>query len=77
MINILRKCVIGAMVREEVEENCTMEPSISTFSEPDSEKSLVIIKNDLIDFFFRFILSIHNFFLMSRHTRRRNRNMPQ
>lgn len=52
MINILRKCVIGAMVREEAEENRTTEPSISTFSEPDSGKSLVIIKNDLIDFFF-------------------------
>jgi hypothetical protein len=69
--------VISTMVREEAEENRIMEPSISIFSEPNSGKSLVIIKNNLIDFFFRFILSIHNFFLVSRHTRKRNRNVPQ
>jgi hypothetical protein len=51
MINALRKCVIGAMAREEAEERRIMEPSILTSSIPDSGKSLVIIKNDLIDFF--------------------------
>lgn len=75
MINILRKCVIGAMAQEEAEEKRITEPSISTSSIPDFGKNLVIIMNDLIDFF-RFILSIFNF-LVSRHTRRRNRNVPQ
>ena len=51
MINILRKCVTGAMAQEGVEEKHIMTPSISTFLELDSGKSLVIIKNNLIDFF--------------------------
>lgn len=53
MINILRICVIGAMAQGEVEEKRIMGPSISTFSELDSGKSLVITKNNLIDVFFR------------------------
>ena len=61
MINILRKCVIGAMTREEAEERRIMEPSISTSSELNSGKNMVIIKNGLINFFI-FILSIFNFF---------------
>lgn len=61
MINVLRKCVISAMAREEVEERRIMEPSISTSSEPNSGKNVVIIKNGLINFFI-FILSIFNFF---------------
>ncbi len=61
MINVLRKCVIGAMALEEAEERRIMEPSISTSSEPDSGKNVVIIKNGLINFFI-FILSIFNFF---------------
>ena len=61
MINVLRKCVISAIAREEAEERCIMEPSISTFSELDSGKNVVIIKNDFINFFI-FILSIFNFF---------------
>ena len=61
MINVLRKCVIGAMAREEAEERRIMEPSISTSSELDSGKNMVIIKNGLINFFI-FILSIFNFF---------------
>ena len=61
MINVLRKCVIGAMAREEAEERRIMEPSISTSSELDSGKNVVIIKNGLINFFI-FILSIFNFF---------------
>jgi hypothetical protein len=58
MINALRKCVIGAMAREEAEERRIMEPSILTSSIPDSGKSLVIIKNDLIDFFYIYIKHI-------------------
>ena len=61
MINVLRKCVIGVIVREEAEERRIMEPSISTSSEPNSGKNVVIIKNSLINFFI-FILSIFNFF---------------
>ena len=61
MINVLRKCVIGVMAREEAEERHIMEPSISTSSELDSGKNVVIIKNGLINFFI-FILSIFNFF---------------
>ena len=53
MINILRICVIGAMAQGEVEERRIMGPSISTSSEPDSGKGQVIIKNNLIDVFFR------------------------
>ena len=53
MINILRICVIGAMAQGEVEERRIMGPSILTFSELDSGKSLVITKNNLIDVFFR------------------------
>ncbi len=48
MINVLRKCVIGAMVREEAEERRIIEPSISTSSEPNSGKNVVIIKNTVI-----------------------------
>ena len=58
MINVLRN---GAMTREEVEERRIMEPSISTSSELNSGKNMVIIKNGLINFFI-FILSIFNFF---------------
>ena len=61
MINVLKKCVIGAMAWEEAEERRIMEPSILTSSEPDSGKNVVIIKNGLINFFI-FILSIFNFF---------------
>ena len=61
MINVLRKCVIGAIAREEAKERRIMEPSISTSSELDSRKNVVIIKNGLINFFI-FILSIFNFF---------------
>ena len=61
MINVLRKCVIGAMAWEEAEERRIMELSILTSSEPDSGKNMVIIKNGLINFFI-FILSIFNFF---------------
>ena len=61
MINVLRKYVIGAMVREEAEERRIMEPSISTSSELNSGKNVIIIKNGLINFFI-FILSIFNFF---------------
>ena len=51
MINILRIYVIGAMAQEGEEERHITAPSITTFSELDSGKSLVIIKNNLIDFF--------------------------
>ena len=61
MINVLRKCVIGAMAREEAEERRIMKPSISTSLELNSGKNVVIIKNGLINFFI-FILSIFNFF---------------
>ena len=53
--------MIGAMAREEAKERRIMEPSISTSSEPNSGKNVVIIKNGLINFFI-FILSIFNFF---------------
>ncbi|GET00485.1 hypothetical protein GLOIN_2v1488640 [Rhizophagus clarus] len=46
---IKEKCVNGVVAQEEAEERHITEPSISTFSEPNSGKSLVIIKNDLID----------------------------
>ena len=52
MINIFRICVIGAMTQGEMEERRIMGLSISSFLEPDSEKGLVIIKNNLIDVFF-------------------------
>ena len=61
MINVLRKCVIGATALREVEEKRTMGRNILIFSVLGSGKSLVIIKIDLIDFF-GFILSIFNFF---------------
>jgi len=61
MINVLKKCVISVMAQKEAEERRIMEPSISTSSEPDSGKNVVIIKNGLINFFI-FILSIFNFF---------------
>ena len=41
-----------------------------------SGKSLVIIKNNLIDAFLDYIKPYLTF-LVSRHTRRRNRNIPQ
>ena len=50
MINILRSFVIGAIVREEEEENRIMEENIIDSSELDSGKSLVIVKNDSIDY---------------------------
>jgi hypothetical protein len=43
--------VTGAMAQEGAEERHIMAPSTSTFSELDSGKSLIIIKNNLIDFF--------------------------
>lgn len=58
MINILRICVIGAMAQGEVEERRIMGPSISTSSELDSGKGLVIIKNNLIDVFLDYIKHI-------------------
>ena len=50
--------MIGAMAQEEVEERRIMGPSISTSSEPDSGKGLVIIKNNLIDVFLDYIKHI-------------------
>jgi hypothetical protein len=50
MINILRSFVIGAMAREEEEEKRTTEENILKSSKPDSGKSLVIVKNDSIDY---------------------------
>jgi len=50
MINILRSLVIGAMAREEEKENRIMEENIIDSSKLDSGKSLVIVKNDSIDY---------------------------
>ena len=50
MINVLRKCVIGATALREVEEKRTMGRNILIFSVLGFGKSLVIIKIDLIDF---------------------------
>jgi hypothetical protein len=50
-INILRRCATGAMAPEGEKGKHITAPSITTFSELDSGKNLVIIKNNLIDFF--------------------------
>ena len=68
--------MIGAIAQGEVKERRIMGPSILTFSELDSGKSLVITKNNLIDVFLDYIKPYLTF-LVSRHTRRRNRNVPQ
>lgn len=50
MINIPRSFVIGAMAREEEEEKRIMEENIIDSSKLDFGKSLVIVKNDSIDY---------------------------
>jgi len=50
MINILRSFVIGVIVREKEKENRIIEENIIDSSKLDSGKSLVIVKNDSIDY---------------------------
>ena len=52
MINILRSFVIGVMAWEEEEENRIIKENIIDSSKLDSGKSLVIVKNDSIDYWF-------------------------